>query len=183
MDSKNLIADSFWDLCKKYDINKISIRHIHEKAGLSRQTFYNHFQDKDDLIQYCYETKVLPEDHSYDGIPYMLEWYHRLQENKHFKKKALDTVGPNSLWRYIMKKEYIWGHRWHKKMRGAPLTEEMKIASDYYAGALISATIEWLLNDCPVSPERMAELETRFRKISLNEIMKGDLKKGPYDNL
>lgn len=37
-------------LCEKKDINKITVRDVLEESGAARQTFYNYFQDINELI-------------------------------------------------------------------------------------------------------------------------------------
>lgn len=61
LDVKKIIASEFLELCEHKDLRKITIGEIQKKVGLSRQTFYKHFQDKDDLIQYCYDTQIVPK--------------------------------------------------------------------------------------------------------------------------
>ena len=46
---------------RKKAITKIKIQDILDKAEVSRGTFHNHFEDKYDLIRYCYDVKVLPQ--------------------------------------------------------------------------------------------------------------------------
>ena len=51
IDVKALISDALLELCNEKPLSKISISDIQKKSGVSRQTFYNHFRDKNDLIQ------------------------------------------------------------------------------------------------------------------------------------
>ena len=46
------LADSFRELVRKKNPDKITVREIAEGAGVIRATFYNHFMDKADLMQY-----------------------------------------------------------------------------------------------------------------------------------
>ena len=46
-----LLAESFKELALKQPIEKITIKEITDKAGVIRPTFYNHFQDKYDLLE------------------------------------------------------------------------------------------------------------------------------------
>lgn len=49
VDTRQILADSFRELCENTHIDKIQIKDIAKHAGLSRQTFYNYFTDKTDL--------------------------------------------------------------------------------------------------------------------------------------
>ena len=47
-----LLAESFKELAKKHPIEKITIKEITDLAGVIRPTFYNHFQDKYELLEW-----------------------------------------------------------------------------------------------------------------------------------
>lgn len=61
VDMKKILADGLLDLCQKKDLRQVSIKEILTQTGVSRQTFYNHFLDKEDLICYIYDTRIIPE--------------------------------------------------------------------------------------------------------------------------
>lgn len=42
-------------------INKISVKEITDRSGISRHTFYNHFRDIYDLLGYLYRTEVIDD--------------------------------------------------------------------------------------------------------------------------
>lgn len=56
--TKKVIAYAFKDLAKSQDLNKISITQIMQHAEYRRQTFYDHFLDKEDLIIWIYEQEM-----------------------------------------------------------------------------------------------------------------------------
>ena len=46
----DLLAESLKEIAKTKPIEKITIKEITDKAGVIRPTFYNHFQDKYELV-------------------------------------------------------------------------------------------------------------------------------------
>ena len=52
MDNKRLIADTYLELLKKKNIDKITIKDIVDGCGITRQSFYYHFCDVFDLIEW-----------------------------------------------------------------------------------------------------------------------------------
>ncbi len=48
---KKYIQNAFGDLLAEKDFEAISIQNIMERAGLNRATFYNHYQDKYELLE------------------------------------------------------------------------------------------------------------------------------------
>lgn len=49
---KDAMANALKDLSKRKSIQKITIADIVSECGISKQSFYNHFKDKNDLIVY-----------------------------------------------------------------------------------------------------------------------------------
>ena len=47
-----ILADSLKALVLKKPVEKITIKEITDKAGVIRPTFYNHFQDKYELLEW-----------------------------------------------------------------------------------------------------------------------------------
>ena len=48
----DLLAQSFKELVCQQPIEKITIKHITDRAGVIRPTFYNHFEDKYNLLEW-----------------------------------------------------------------------------------------------------------------------------------
>ena len=49
---KILLAESFKELVLEKLVEKITIKEITDRAGVTRVTFYNHFQDKYELLEW-----------------------------------------------------------------------------------------------------------------------------------
>ena len=54
-----LLADSLKELVVKRPVEKITIKEITDRAGVIRPTFYNHFQDKFELIEWIINSDLL----------------------------------------------------------------------------------------------------------------------------
>lgn len=52
MQMKAMIADTFVSMAKEKNIDKITVKDLVETCHISRQTFYYHFQDMMDVIQW-----------------------------------------------------------------------------------------------------------------------------------
>ena len=51
-DVKAQIAASFKELVLEMPVEKMTIKDITDRAGVIRVTFYNHFQDKYEVLEY-----------------------------------------------------------------------------------------------------------------------------------
>ena len=56
--TKQYIADIFLQMAKKKSIDKITVTDLVENCHISRQTFYYHFQDITDVMEYRVQTKI-----------------------------------------------------------------------------------------------------------------------------
>ena len=57
--TKKRIADSLKELLAKMPMEKITVREIAEHAGVIRPTFYNHFKDKYEVLEYIIRHDLL----------------------------------------------------------------------------------------------------------------------------
>lgn len=56
--TKDLLTLSFKELLMKTPFEKITIKMITDGAGVIRPTFYKHFQDKYEIIEYILEKEI-----------------------------------------------------------------------------------------------------------------------------
>lgn len=54
-----ILGDTLLEMCKTKKLESITVLDIIKETGISRQTFYNRFRDKNDLIQWTCEHNVL----------------------------------------------------------------------------------------------------------------------------
>lgn len=97
--TKRLIADGFKALLLRYPFEKISIMMITNEAGIRRPSFYNHFQDKYDLLAWIVETDVVaPAGEPLrrgDGVGALRTIFTGLVEDSAFYRKAFTVTGQN----------------------------------------------------------------------------------------
>ena len=183
---KNIIAIALLELCETKSLEALTVKQILEKSGVSRQTFYNHFIDKNDLIQYVYKEKIIPDFHDnnmnisfYDSLVIAFE---NMKKYHHFMKQACLMEGQNCL------KDYIFNHckefdlKWHQELYGdEPMPESLRFATEYHATASSSMTLSWILSDMPVSCEEISKMITEMRGIGMEQLFKNGKTKGnPY---
>ena len=183
---KNIIVSALLELCEIKSLEALTVKQILEKSGVSRQTFYNHFIDKNDLIQYVYKEKIIPDFHDnnmnisfYDSLVIAFE---NMKKYHHFMKQACLMEGQNCL------KDYIFNHckefdlKWHQELYGdEPMPESLRFATEYHATASSSMTLSWILSDMPVSCEEISKMITEMRGLGMEQLFKnGKIKGNPY---
>ena len=99
--TKDLLALSFKELIMKMPFEKITVKMITEGADVIRPTFYKHFQDKYEILEYILEKeikdkiRVLIENDMEDDLLRLL--FTCLSKDKEFYKRLYLIEGPNSL--------------------------------------------------------------------------------------
>mgnify|MGYP005995201681 FL=1 len=56
--SKKTISEAFFKLVQKYDFDKITISQIAAEAGISRATFYRHFNSLESIVAYTSDSFI-----------------------------------------------------------------------------------------------------------------------------
>jgi AcrR family transcriptional regulator len=186
MNVKENLANGLLELSKTKSLESIKIKDLLEYTHISKQSFYNYFLDKNDLIQYIYLSKIIPlfhdskqEIHFYES---MVEVFKNMRKYHYFMKQALLMEGQNCL------KDYIYEHcqqfdlAFHQARYGKKkMSEALRFATIYHANASSSMTISWVLSDMSASEEEMAKLITDLRSVGMDKLFEdGEIKGNPY---
>lgn len=98
------MAEALKELSATTPFAKISIGDLCKKCNMSRKTFYYHFKDKEDLVNWIFETEFIAYARNYtyesvwDAIEDLLKYFY---SNLNFYKKVLFHEGQNSFALYF----------------------------------------------------------------------------------
>ena len=105
--TKQTLAESLKKLLPHHSFEKITIKDITDAAGFIRPTFYNHFKDKYDLVEWIFTEEVIrPGEQLFDvglfreGIRLMLA---NMEKEKDFIY-IIDKLTKPTLYKYMKKK-------------------------------------------------------------------------------
>ena len=94
-DMKTQIADTFSELLEKEDIDKITVTQLIEKCQISRQTFYYHFHDIMDVLEWTFKrsTQILVQRslESQDRIGALKEYLSFVRLHHRKLKRLVDS--------------------------------------------------------------------------------------------
>lgn len=146
--TKRLLAQSLQELMVTTPLEKISVNDIVDHAGVGRNTFYYHFEDKYDLVNWYFQsgvTQFLVERSAYsswDALLKAIEDY--FLENKTFYCNALAYNGQNSLQQYMF--EYLCSifMQNYKELNPSVTKDENRLVGRFFAGALMGILIPWV---------------------------------------
>ena len=178
-----IIGNALLEMCKTRPLASITVKEILDETGVSRQAFYNRFRDKNDLIQWVYEHKVLSEflksGRASSYYLNTLNFYRAINVYRDFMRQACRMEGQNCLTDFIYAYATDYDLKWHQYYYGPePLPRDLVFASRYHSVASISTLVDWILSDNPESPEVMARRITPIRKINFSDAIFG--KDNPY---
>lgn len=176
-----LLAESFKELALKQPIEKITIKEITDRAGVIRPTFYNHFQDKYELLEWIISRELLQpiEILIQNGMvnEALILLFTGIEKEKEFYTRASRLEGQNSFGsiaqecvrRLLLRvtetsasgksQKYVW------------LTPE-RIA-EYYAQAMCYVVISWIQSGMTISARELADIFDYVTKHSMEDILSG----------
>lgn len=176
----NRLIESFKELAKRIPIEKITIQEITDGAGVIRPTFYNHFQDKYQLLEYIFQSEIInpvkPLIHNSMLNEAVVLIFVQMQKDKDFYGKvyrmegqnSFESIVKNSLYQTIL--ELVNLSSGNKVSHHKLLSHEM--LANYYAEFLGFIVITWIRDGMTVSPQEMQVLFNYIKDHSLYEIIK-----------
>lgn len=174
-----LLAESFKELTLEKPIEKITIREITDKAGVIRTTFYNHFQDKYELLEWIITTELLKpmelllENRMLNEALLLL--FTNIERDREFYTRACRLEGQNSfesIARMCVTKvllKFITENAAGKAQKFVWLTPE-RIAA-YYAQSMCYAVITWIRSGMTISAKELVEIYDYIIKRSMEDIL------------
>ena len=174
-----MLAESFKELVLRQPIEKITIKEITEKAGVIRPTFYNHFQDKYELLEWIILTDLLepirPLIENKMVSEALLLLFMNIEKEREFYKQTVRLEGQNSfesIARECVKEillEIIEKNSVRKIPKFRWLTPE-RIA-EYYAQSMCSVVIVWVKSGMTISAKELVEIYEYMMEHSIAEIL------------
>lgn len=157
--TKKLIAEGFQTLMEKKPFEKITISDITTACGLNRQTFYYHFQDKYELLNWIFYTQAITpfiNDLTFDNwSAKLLAMLQTINSHKKFYTNAMKIDYGTEF------KDYM-----HKVSTNVfievidNITGERKIAesdkqfiAEFFSYGIIGTIVAWVVNGMKHPPE------------------------------
>lgn len=173
------LAESLKELIQTEPLEKITIKEIVNKVGTTRVTFYNHFRDKYELVEWIINKQVIePVDilirHGMikESLTLIFE---KVYEDREFYRQAVKTEGQNSLAEIIEKSihkillQFLTFKDRELKTQYPWLDKDT--ISGYYANSLAYIVILWIKTGMEVPPSEMAEIYSYVGQHSMEDVL------------
>lgn len=156
--TKRALEASLKSLLLQKPLDKITINDIAEDCGINRMTFYYHFKDIYDLIEWsCVEDaeKALEGKKTYDTWQQgFLQIFEAVQANKPFIINVYNSVSREQVELYLYKLTYnLMIGVVNEKSKGMVVNDEdKKFVADFYKYAFVGLMLDWIKNGMKEDP-------------------------------
>jgi Transcriptional regulator len=175
--TKKALAASLKKIMEQKPLSKISVREIIEDCGVNRKTFYYHFQNVYDLLQWIFEEEAIEIVKQYDliidypdAIHFILNY---LEKNKPICNCAFDALGRDELKRFFQKDFIvIIGNIVDQVSEGKKIPKDYKdFLVNFYTEALASLLIDWIRNRVNEDKQKMIQYVSFTLYETINQVI------------
>ena len=161
--TKEIIAKTFKELLDEKPMSKITVKDIVERCGVNRNTFYYHFKDIYDLVEWsCLEdaTQALQGKKTYEtwqeGLQQIFE---AVLENKPFIMNVYHSVSREQIETYLfhLTHDLLYGVV-QEKAKGTGISEaDQSFIADFYKYSFTGVMLDWIKDGMKVDYHMIAE--------------------------
>ena len=161
--TKRAIEASLKNLLLKKPFDKITINDIAEDCGISRMTFYYHFKDIYDLVEWACEEdakKILEGKDDYKTWTQgFLNLFEEVLKNKPFILNVYRSVGREQVENCLYKIVYdLLLNVVEEKAQGMTVRDEDKeFIADFYKYAFVGLMLDWVKNGMKEDPHKIVK--------------------------
>lgn len=161
--TKKALAASLKKLLAEKPFDKITIIDIVEDCEVNRQTFYYHFKDIYDLVDWIYTseaTKALDGKKTYDTWQQgFLQIFEYVLKNKAFVTSTYHSINREHLERYLYNETYLLLiDVVEEKAAGMTVrSDDKSFIADFYKYAFVGLVLEWIRKGMKEDPSAIID--------------------------
>lgn len=166
--TKRALEASLKKLLLEKPLTKITINDIAEDCGISRMTFYYHFKDIYDLVEWaCVEdaARALEGKKTYDTWQEgFLNIFHAVQANKPFIMNVYRCVSRERIEQYLnpLIRSLILGVVEEKSAEMTVSEQDKQFIASFYEYAFVGIMLEWINGNMKEDPDAIVERVSRL---------------------
>lgn len=172
--TKRALEQSLKNLLLKKPLTKITVGDITEDRGINRMTFYYHFKDIYDLVEWsCLEDakRALEEKKTYDTWQQgFLQIFKAVQENKPFILNVYRCVHREQVEKYLQPLvDQLLLNVINEEAAGITVRDEDKqFIAQVYSYMFIGLMLDWIKDDMREDPQQIVEKLSKLIKGSVS---------------
>lgn len=176
--TKKALEESLKHLLLVKPLNKITVSDITDDCGINRMTFYYHFKDIYDLIEWCCledASKALEGNKTYstwqEGF---LNIFEAVKENKPFIMNVYNSVSREQIETYLYKVTFkLLEDVVEEQAKDMSVRKEDKyFIANFYKYAFVGLMLEWIKNDMKEDPKEIVDKLSIVIQGSVKEALK-----------
>lgn len=159
--TKRALEQSLKNLLQQKPLSKITISDITEDCGISRMTFYYHFKDIYDLVEWaCAEdaARALQNKKTYDTWQQgFVQIFHAVRENKVFVMNVYRCVNREQVEKYLipLTDQLIMGVITERAASMTVREADQQFIAQVYSYAFVGIMLDWIRDDMRADPEEL----------------------------
>ena len=173
--TKKALAQTMKELMAKQPFSKISVGDICDACGMSRKSFYYHFRDKYDLVNWIFDTEFLqsirPENYT-AGWKLLADMCTYFYEEKEFYRCAMQIEGQNSFREYFCEAITPLISFFSKDVFDGVENADFYIT--FFSDAILMSLIRWLTEGVQIHPkeylEQLREIAVRLARLTREKL-------------
>lgn len=187
--TKRALAQAIKELMNEKPLVKISIADIVDRCQMNRQSFYYHFRDKYDLVNWIFYTELITElqnSSNKDEYEELKNICRYLYDNRAFYINALKFTGQNSFYEYFGEVIYQLLKAAFNESFGN--SDQSDFNAMFYADALRACIFRWLTSGAKMHPDEfVGKIRSAFaispenQRTLLKEAARGALTNVPWN--
>lgn len=171
--TKRALEESLKNLLLQKPLNKITINDIAEDCGINRMTFYYHFRDIYDLVEWsCLEDadRALNDKKTYETWQEgLINIFYAVLENKPFIMNVYCCVHREQVEKYLspLVDDLVMGVINEEAVRIRVRDEDKEFIARAYSYVLIGVMLDWIKDDMREDPKEVVARLARLIKGSV----------------
>lgn len=181
--TKRALAAALRELMEEVPFDKIQVTNICDRCDMNRKSFYYHFKDKYDLLNWIFDTEIISFAQRYSNTQDIEERIEEIRDvcyyfykNRNFYRKALKVEGQNSFSEHF--REFVMPVI---KIRISHFLDENDVGEfelNFFTDAVTCAIERWLTDKNCLPPDEFVDkllnlvqrcAETLYKEWNLGE--------------
>ena len=161
--TKRALEASLKHLLLQKPLDKITIGDITEDCGINRMTFYYHFKDIYDLIEWSLledAKKALEGQRTYDTWQQgFLQIFEMVLDNKPFITNVYHSISREQVELYLYRLTYdlLFGVVEEQSAGMSVRAEDKQFIADFYKYAFVGIMLDWVRRDMQADPQQIID--------------------------
>ncbi len=173
---KYRLAAAMKKCMERMPVEKVTVKEIVEECGTTRQTFYRHFLDKYDLINWYFD-KILSESFKHMGTgetvyESLVRKFRFIEHERLFFDAAFRYDDQNSLRDHDYREIHAFYTNMIESRTKEPLSSELNFILEMYCRGSVYMTTRWVSGEIEYTPEEMAKCLVEAMPAVLAEVFR-----------